>query len=625
VSTRSRSSTHRYSSSIDTSTTHHVDSTNSPSIVSSVETEPSQSQSQSQSQPPLQINLLTIHQPELEEILASWNQPKYRAKQILTWVHSKGVTQFSQMNNIPKQLRTLLEQHTTIGSLHLELEAVSKDGTVKRAYKLWDGQLIESVLMPYEDGRQTACISSQAGCAMGCVFCATGQMGFARQLTPDEIFEQVARFAAELSKEDKRLSNIVMMGMGEPLANYRNVMEAIRRMNTDLGIGARKITVSTVGVVPNIRKLIQEDIQVRLAVSLHCSSDEERTQLLPANKRYGGLDELMMAIREYIDTTNRRVTLEWALIENENDTPDVARQLGHLLKRFGIRRDMTHVNLIPLNPTGGFEGGPSGRKNVNEFVNVLEKEFGITATPRMRRGIDIDAGCGQLKAAVKKKEDKEAMEAVAVEKQVGVGGESKASALDELKSFAVPEATSMSMAGVWEDEDEDVHVHVDDTEERGSLVVPAAETETSLESMYTERIRKSNNLVQGSIVEFEIHNAVNLDSEDDEFVDETYENDLDKREAERLIHLVNISFPQLSSDGEEMESPLVGPTTTILDQDSLSKAKKRRKKILKNLKAIKNLIKMKSGGKEMNEDQMEKIGREKELQLELESVEHNLQ
>ena len=472
--------------------------------------------------------------------------------------------------------------------------------------------------MPYEDGRNTACISSQAGCAMGCVFCATGQMGFARQLTPDEIFEQVARFAAELSKEDKRLSNIVMMGMGEPLANYRNVMEAIKRMNSELGIGARKITVSTVGVVPNIRKLIEEDIQVRLAVSLHCSSDEERTQLLPANKRYGGLDELMMVIKEYIDTTNRRVTLEWALIENENDTPEVARQLGNLLKRFGIRRDMTHVNLIPLNPTGGFEGGPSGRKNVNEFVNVLEKEFGITATPRMRRGIDIDAGCGQLKAAVKKKEDKEA-----TEKRQLVGGEP--SALDELKAFAqvseVP-AETMSMAGVWEDVDEDV----DDTIESVSLpvlVVPAA-SEISLESMYTEHIRKSNSLANGSIVEFELLNAVNLDDEDaDEFEDETYENDLDKREAERLISLVKISFPQVS--GDEMESPLVGPTTTIMDEDSVNSARKRRKKILKNLKAINNLKKMVAYGKEMNEDQVEKIGREKELQLELESVEHNLQ
>lgn len=476
--------------------------------------------------------------------------------------------------------------------------------------------------MPYEDGRQTACISSQAGCAMGCVFCATGQMGFARQLTPDEIFEQVARFSAELSKDNKRLSNVVMMGMGEPLANYRNVMEAIRRMNSDLGIGARKITVSTVGVVPNIRKLITEDIQIRLAVSLHCSSDEERTQLLPANKRYGGLDELMLAIREYIDTTKRRVTFEWALIENENDTPEVARQLGQLLKRFGIRKDMTHVNLIPLNPTGGFEGSPSGRGNVHEFVDVLSREFGITATPRVRRGIDINAGCGQLTAAVKKKEDNLLAEEGSQQKETM---EESRRAVDELKLFAQAPETTMSMAGVWEDEDEvDVEVEVEEIK---------SQDQSSLETRYSDHIRKSNSLVQGSIVDFELHNAVVFDGDDD-FEDENYENDLDKQEAARLLSLVKLSFPEPTTSSQsataktsedEMESPLVGPTTTIMDDESVRKAKKRRKKLLKNMKAINNLKIMISKGKELNEDQMEKVGRENEWLLELESVEHNLQ
>jgi len=207
-----------------------------------------------------------------------------------------------------------------------------------------------------------------------------------------------------------------LQGMGEPLANYRNVLGAIRRMNDDLGIGARKITISTVGVVPNIKKLMEEDIQVRLALSLHCADDEERSALFPANRRYGGLDELMKTIREYIFTTNRRVTLEWALIENENDTPEVARQLGQLLQRFEIRRDMVHINVIPLNPTGGFKGSPSGRRGVHDFVSILDKEFGLKATPRVRRGIDIVAGCGQLKVAVKKKEEKEAQKDV-----VGLG------------------------------------------------------------------------------------------------------------------------------------------------------------------------------------------------------------
>lgn len=163
-------------------------------------------------QQPLKLNLITIKLNELETLLSSWNQPKYRAKQILHWVHEMGITDIDLMDNLPKKLRSLLKEYTSIGSLSLEVEAISKDGTRKRAYRLWDGQLIESVLMPYDDGRQTACISSQAGCAMGCVFCATGQMGFARQLTEDEIFEQVATFAAELKSENKRLSNVVMMG-----------------------------------------------------------------------------------------------------------------------------------------------------------------------------------------------------------------------------------------------------------------------------------------------------------------------------------------------------------------------------------------------------------------------------
>jgi hypothetical protein len=163
-------------------------------------------------QQPLKLNLITIKQNELETLLSSWNQPKYRAKQILHWVHEMGITDIDLMDNLPKKLRSLLKEYTSVGSLSLEVEAISKDGTRKRAYRLWDGQLIESVLMPYADGRQTACISSQAGCAMGCVFCATGQMGFARQLTEDEIFEQVATFAAELKSENKRLSNVVMMG-----------------------------------------------------------------------------------------------------------------------------------------------------------------------------------------------------------------------------------------------------------------------------------------------------------------------------------------------------------------------------------------------------------------------------
>ena len=256
-------------------------------------------------------------------------------------------------------------------------------------------------------------------------------------MTSDEIFEQVARFASELNqqqhqttkKEKKlnkdsdngnnirshgratRLSNIVFMGMGEPLANYRNVRAAIQRITTELGISSRRITVSTVGIVPNIRKLTKDESMppVRLAVSLHCATDGERDELMPVNRRYGGLKELMSALREYIDTTGRRVTLEWALIAGQNDSIDTARQLGKLIRQHKLRRDMVHVNVIPLNPTGGFNGTPTKRGAVNTFCSTLEDEFSISCTPRVRRGIDIDAGCGQLKSKVLREQKEEKM------------------------------------------------------------------------------------------------------------------------------------------------------------------------------------------------------------------------
>ena len=268
------------------------------------------------------------------------------------------------MANIPLQLRTMLSSDFTFGSLKVASEQVSKDGTRKRAYELHDGQLIESVLMPYEDGRRTACISSQAGCAMGCVFCATGQMGFFRQLTAAEIFEQAQIFSSELRKADQRLSNVVMMGMGEPLANYDNVIQAVRRMNDELGIGARHITISTAGLAPRIRKLAEENIQVGLAVSLHQTTDEKRSALMPVNNRYP-IAELLSACHYYVDKTHRRVTFEWALIRGDTDTPETAHELGRLLK--GL---LCHVNVIPLNPTDGFGGKPTQKVGVTSHPSV---------------------------------------------------------------------------------------------------------------------------------------------------------------------------------------------------------------------------------------------------------------
>ncbi len=344
------------------------------------------------------INLYALTLDELIELLAGWGQPKFRARQVWEWLYEKRVTTFDAMTNLPASLRETLQQQTTLGTLELAAEQVSRDDTVKRLYRLADGQLIESVLMLYDDDRRTACISTQAGCAMGCVFCATGQMGFARHLRADEIFEQALRFAQELEAGGERLSNVVFMGMGEPFHNYDETVKAARRLMTDLGIGARHITVSTVGLVPQIKRFAAEGLQVRLAISLHAATDEERGALLPVNRRWP-LSELIATCRDYVRKTGRRITFEWAAIAGQNDTPEEAHKLGALLK--GL---LCHVNIIPLNPTGGYAGRPSDMGAVDSFIEILAS-YGISATVRVRRGIDIDAGCGQLKSKVIKAAD----------------------------------------------------------------------------------------------------------------------------------------------------------------------------------------------------------------------------
>jgi len=343
------------------------------------------------------INLYDLSQDALNDLLTQWGQPRFRAKQIWAWLYEKPVSSFDLMSDIPTPLRDRLRAETALGALMIADERVSKDGTVKRLYELHDGQLIESVLMPYDDHRRTACISTQAGCAMGCTFCATGQMGFARHLTAAEIVEQVVRFAQVLHADGERLSNIVFMGMGEPFHNYDASLEAIRRLMVDLGIGARHITVSTVGLVPQIRQFADEGLQVKLAISLHAATDKEREKLLPVNKRYP-LADLIDACRYYIEKAGRRVSFEWALIAGKNDTPEQANALGNLLAGM-----LVHVNLIPLNLTGGYDGRPSDSEATKRFIAILES-YGVPATVRVRRGIDIDAGCGQLKAAVLRKQ-----------------------------------------------------------------------------------------------------------------------------------------------------------------------------------------------------------------------------
>ncbi len=339
------------------------------------------------------INLYALSQAELTELLLDWGEPKFRARQVWEWLYNQRVDNFAAMSNLPSTLRQRLEAESRLGTLEIVTEQRSKDGTIKRLYGLPDGQLIEAVLMQYHDDRRTACISTQAGCALGCVFCATGQMGFARHLTATEIFEQALRYAQMLAAEGDRLSNIVLMGMGEPFHNYDESLVAIRRLMSDLGIGARHITVSTVGMVPQIRQFADEGLQVKLAISLHAATDDERSALLPVNRRWP-LSELMNACRYYVQKTSRRITFEWALIRGKTDTTEQAHMLGRLLKGM-----LCHVNAIPLNPTAGYAGGPSHSGAADEFVAILAQS-GVSATVRVRRGIDIDAGCGQLKANI---------------------------------------------------------------------------------------------------------------------------------------------------------------------------------------------------------------------------------
>lgn len=346
------------------------------------------------------INLYDLNKDELTELITGWGFPRFRADQLWRWLYDNKAERFDEMHTLPVDLRRRLENETRLGRLEVVRALASSDGeTRKYLFRLPDGQFIETVLMEYDDNRRTACISTQAGCAMGCVFCATGQMGFARHLSEGEIVEQALHVARTLHAEGERLSNVVLMGMGEPFHNYDNTLEAVRRLMDEegLNIGQRHITISTVGLVPAIRRFADEGLQVRLAISLHAATDEERSALLPINRKWN-LDELLDAVREYIDKTGRRVTFEWAAIAGENDSPEQAHELGRRLQ--GL---IAHVNIIPLNPTGGYSGRPADPQRLERFVKILES-YGIPATVRVRRGIDINAGCGQLKAELTRRQ-----------------------------------------------------------------------------------------------------------------------------------------------------------------------------------------------------------------------------
>jgi 23S rRNA (adenine2503-C2)-methyltransferase len=345
---------------------------------------------------------------DLKKLLAELGEPSYRADQIWQGLYKHFWNTPEEFTNLPKALRERLGQMLRFEALKPVSYLDSSDTqTRKTLFQLPDNRVIEAVLMKYGDPaslpstagepkkRRTLCISSQAGCAMGCVFCATGQMGFKRHLTSGEIVAQVMYYARMLQEQGENVTNIVLMGMGEPFHNYDNTMAAIDRLNDPDGynFGARRFTISTVGLVPMIRRFADEKRQVNLAISLHAADDEERSKILPVNKKYN-IAKLLEACRYYVDQTGRRVTFEWALIDGVNDTEEVARRLASRLK--GL---LCHVNAIPLNPTTGYKGRATTRQGAAKFKETLE-QAGIPCTIRMRRGIDIQAGCGQLAGSV---------------------------------------------------------------------------------------------------------------------------------------------------------------------------------------------------------------------------------
>ena len=347
------------------------------------------------------LNLLDLDRQGLEDYFAELGEKSFRASQVIQWIHQKAVTDFQQMSNLSQALRDHLQNNAVIHLPEVVYDATSIDGTRKWLLQLDDGNRIETVYIP-EDDRGTLCVSSQVGCALDCSFCSTGRRGFNRNLDTAEIISQVW-LATQLIDEEKRsgrkVTNVVLMGMGEPLLNFDNVVRAVRIMMDDFayGLSKRRVTVSTAGVVPAIDRL-GDILDMRLAVSLHAADDELRNNLVPLNRKYP-LQELMAACRRFIDkqSARSRITFEYVLLDGVNDTDRHALELIKLVK--GIP---TLMNLIPFNPFAGSGYTTSPRKRVERFNKILA-DAGITTVVRRARGDDIDAACGQL---VGKIEDK---------------------------------------------------------------------------------------------------------------------------------------------------------------------------------------------------------------------------
>jgi 23S rRNA (adenine2503-C2)-methyltransferase len=318
----------------------------------------------------------------LDEALA--DEPRYRARQVWEWT-ARGAKGYDEMTNVPAPLRERLAETVPFSTLTLEHEAHSSDGTLKALFRTRGGHAVEAVLMRYRDGRRSVCVSSQSGCPLTCTFCATGQMQFARNLTSSEILDQVLHF-----RRIEPLTHLVFMGMGEPMFNVDNVLEAARAL-PDVGITHRRTTVSTVGWLPGLRRFVDEvEEPIRLAFSLHAPNDVLRSELMPVNDRYA-LEDVLDECRRYYELRGRKVFVEYVMLAGVNDRVEQAAELAQLLDR-----EIFKVNLIPYNPTGAFDG--SSRRAIDAFAAVLERER-LPATVRLTRGRDIAAACGQLAAS----------------------------------------------------------------------------------------------------------------------------------------------------------------------------------------------------------------------------------
>ncbi|MCL1037849.1 bifunctional tRNA (adenosine(37)-C2)-methyltransferase TrmG/ribosomal RNA large subunit methyltransferase RlmN [Shewanella corallii] len=347
------------------------------------------------------INLLDLDRNAMREMLVEIGEKPFRADQLMKWIYHFGVSDFDEMNNINKAMRAKLKARCEIVAPEISTFQKSSDGTIKFAINVGNGQEVETVYIP-EDDRATLCVSSQVGCALECSFCSTAQQGFNRNLSVSEIVGQIWRVSEFLgfAKEtgERPVTNVVMMGMGEPLLNLSNVIPAIKIMLDDFGFGLskRRVTVSTSGVVPALPKLADE-LDVALAVSIHASNDELRNELVPINKKYP-LEQFLAAIRDYISRSNAnrgRVTLEYVMLDHVNDSTDQAHELAKLMKDTPCK-----VNLIPFNPYPGSPYGRSSNSRIDRFSKVL-MEYGLTVIVRKTRGDDIDAACGQLAGDVR--------------------------------------------------------------------------------------------------------------------------------------------------------------------------------------------------------------------------------